>query len=113
MIEVIVREHLAGALSVPVALETPTDPPASYVTIEKTGSGAENKLQRATLAVRCAGPSLYDAAVLCGQVKAAMEELRGASENVFGVYCETDYNFTDTRTKERRYQAVFHVYYLD
>lgn len=113
MIEATVIDYLSEALTVPVVAETPRDVPASYIRIEKTGSGNINGLQRATLAIQSiTSGSLLDAAQLNEDVKAAMPGMVELT-NVFRVDCETDYNFTDTRTKERRYQAVFDVYYMD
>lgn len=37
MIEIVIKEYLESVLSVPVYLVIPVDPPATYVSIEKTG----------------------------------------------------------------------------
>ena len=113
MIETTVIEYLSEALDVPVYGETPRDVPSTYVRVEKTGSGYNSGLQRATLAIQSitSGP-LLEAATLNEAVKAAMRDLDSLT-NVFRCDCQTDYNYTDTRTKERRYQAVFDIYYME
>lgn len=112
MIEKTVLDYLAGALTVPAVMETPEEPPETYVRIEKTGGGGENRLLHATLAVQSIAPTLYGAAALNEAVKAAMADLP-ALTNVFRCACDSDYNFTDTRTKTRRYQAVFQIVYKE
>ncbi len=113
MIETIVRDYLTERLDVPVALEVPERPPGSYVVIEKTGSGEANGLCTATLAIQSVHRSLYGAARLNERVKAAMRGIRDSETNVFRCEPDSDYNFTDTTTKERRYQAVVDLYYID
>lgn len=112
MIEMTVREFLAGRMAVPVTLEKRPGPPESYLLIEKTGSREENGLKRATLAVQSIAPSLYGAAALNEQVKAEMKALTELT-NIFRCHCDNDYNFTNTETKERRYQAVFQIFYKE
>lgn len=112
MIEITVLDYLAGALDVPVGMEVPETVPASYVVIEKTGSGETDTLLSATLAVQSCAPTLHGAAALNEAVKAAMGGLT-ALPNVFRCHCQTDYNWTDTRTKRRRYQAVFDIIYKE
>ena len=120
MIEKTVLDHLTTALAgvgsdpgVPVGMERPSPLAPMYVVIEKTGSGEANRLLRATLAVQSVAPTLYEAAVLNERVKTAMRQLPGVSADVFRVECDSDYNFTDPETKERRYQAVFNIFYLE
>ena len=112
MIEKTVLDWLAGALDVPVVMEVPETVPASLVVIEKTGSGEEDTLLSATLAIQSYAATLHGAAALNEAVKAAMGGLP-ALPNVFRCHCQTDYNWTDTRTKRRRYQAVFDIFYTE
>ena len=112
MIETTVLDYLTPRLPEPVLMEVPSPRPARYVTIEKTGGGAADRLLEATLAIQSVAPSLYEAAALNERVKGLMQCLT-ALPNVFRCDCETDYNFTDTRTKERRYQAVYHIFYME
>ncbi len=47
MIEIAIKNYLTGVLSVPVYLEIPkSGAPASYVVVEKTGSGITNHIRR-------------------------------------------------------------------
>ena len=53
---------------------------------------------------------MYEAAKLNEELKEAIFKLRWSKE-VGGVKLNSDYNFTDTRTKKYRYQAVFDITY--
>ena len=113
MIETIVLDYLSGELNVPVWMEVPPDPPETYVVIEKLGSRRENHIDRASMAVQsCSLISLYHAAALNDSVKRAMDDIvtRG---DVSRCGLNSDYNFTDKKTKTYRYQAVFDLTYFD
>lgn len=112
MIETTVLNYLDPLLQEPVLMEVPSQRPAIYVLLEKTGSDEENRLKIATFAVQSVATTLAAAAELNERVKTAMGGMI-ALPNVFRCECETDYNFTDTRTKERRYQAVYHIFYME
>lgn len=114
MIEKTVLDYLSAAFShVSVSMEKPSPLLPTYIVIEKTGSGRENRLRSATLAIQSVAPTLFEAASLSDDVIALMDELPRVSSNVFRVDCDSDYNFTDTETKEPRYQAVFNIYYIE
>lgn len=120
MIEKTVLDWLASGLAgvgsdpgVPVGLEVPSPLDPVYVVFEKTGSGESNGLMSATLAVQSVGPTLYDAAVLNDRVKVLMRQLPANSTNVFRVEIDSDYNFSDPSTKQRRYQAVFNIFFIE
>ena len=113
MIEKIVLDALQGALSVSVVMEAPEDKPASYVVLDKTGSQRSNRIDRATFAVQSVAPSLAEAAALNEQVKTVMDQLPYLADEVFGSELNGDYNFTNTATKERRYQAVYIITYKE
>lgn len=85
--------------------------PESYVIFEKTSSGKRDFANSATFAFQSYAPSLYEAAVLNEKVKAAVESAIELNE-ISGVRLNSDYNFTDTQTKEYRYQAVFDINYF-
>lgn len=106
MIEKTVLDYLNNELSVPVYMEKPADPPAEYVLIEKTGGGMENCIFTATLAVQSIAASLYRAALLNDTVIDAMLSI-WKYQDISRSHLNSNYNFTDTRTKEYRYQAVF------
>ena len=80
MIEETIRSFLAERLDVPVRLSVPTPAPARFVVVEKTGSGYEDGIYNATIAVQSYGPAAtshdgtLDAAKLNELVKAAMQD---------------------------------------
>lgn len=112
MIERIVKDWLAGKLAVPVCLEVPTGPPASFVVVEKTGSGRKDYIDSATVAVKSYAETLYKAALLNEEVKAAMDSLP-EHPAISAAKRNGDYPFDDTRTKRHRYQAVYDITYHD
>lgn len=113
MIEKILRDYLNGCLSVPVYVQKPEKlTEESYVVIEKTGSSTANHIEAATIAIQSYGGSLYTAALLNREVKAVMRRAIALRE-LSGVRLNTDYNFTDTATKQYRYQAVFVIYWYE
>lgn len=109
MIEVVIRKYLMETLGVPVYLEYPENPEDEFIVMEKTG-GTENHIYTAMMAVQSYGESLYDAAVLNGKAISAMLEMAKLNE-ICKVSLNSDYNFTDTRQKKYRYQAVFDIVY--
>jgi len=115
MIEEIILNYLKTSFSeeeIPVYMERPKSKPLCYVLIEKTGGGEDNHIQTATLAIQSIGTSLYNSAVLNEKVKEFMRAAISLDE-IAKVECNSDYNFTDSSTKEYRYQAVFDIkYYL-
>lgn len=110
MIELTILNHLNNKLDVPVQLEKPSSQTESYVVFEKTSGGKSNHLPSATFAFQSYGDSLFHAAELNEKVKAAVESLIELDE-IRGLDLNSDYNFTDTTTKEYRYQAVYDIRY--
>ncbi len=108
MIELTVLNYLTEELDVPVYMETPENIPESYVLVQKLGSGRDNRLDRATFALQSIAPSLYEAAVLNENVKAAMDTM---NDGIFGADLNSDYEYTNQQTKQYRYQAVYDIYY--
>lgn len=112
MIELTVKEYLKSVLNVPVEMEKP-DGKKEFVLIEKTGSGQKNFVNKATIVIQSWSDSLYKASELNEKVKEAMigdnEHKKGIIEFTEVSKCSlnTDYNYTDTKTKSYRYQAVF------
>ena len=110
MIEKIVLDYLNSVLDVPVYMEKPEDEPMRYVLVEKTGSGEDDHIFTATIAIQSYAESLYQAAVLNELVKGAMHGI--VKLNSIGkAKLNTDYNFTDTQKKKYRYQAVYDLTY--
>lgn len=113
MIENTVRKYLLEKLSpIPVYMEKPESKPAKYVLIEKTGSGIENHIKSATLAIQSIAGRLIEAGELNEQVNYAMEQII-TLPNISRAKLDTDYNFTNTATKEYRYQAVYDLTYYE
>ena len=112
MIELIVYNYLNSYFSeseIPVYMEKPKNPNPdgdTFILIEKTGSSLANHLYNATFAVQSYAPTLYEAAVLNERAKEAMLNIITVDE-VTKCSLNSDYNFTDTATKQPRYQAVF------
>lgn len=110
MIEETLKTYLQGKLvspAVAVYFEVPDSPPASFVVLEKTGGGQENYIYSATFAVQCYAETLYKAAQLNERVKGYMLSVADETANVSACSLNSDYNFTDDRTKRYRYQAVY------
>lgn len=116
MIELILLDYLKSALSVPVCMEKPTNE-TEFVLIEKTGSGRTNHVNSATFAIQSWSTSLYKA---CALNEAVKEALLGDGVNHYGIAetaeiskCElnSDYEYSDTSSKDYRYQAVFDFIY--
>lgn len=108
MIEKIIIEYLLERLAVPCYLEIPGKPPASFVTIEKTGSSEEDQVISSLVAVQSYAGSMVDAIELNESVKDAMREIVEL-DNIAACDLNSDYNFTDTVSKRYRYQAVFDI----
>lgn len=115
LIETLVISHLSGLLpGVLVAAEVPEDFPedAALAVVEKTADSRNNRIMRATFAVKSYGAALADAAALSRRVRSAMESLAERPE-VSACRFETDYNWTDETRKRYRYQAIYHITYYD
>ena len=110
MIERILLEYLSGQLDIPVYLEKPPNPPKKMVLVEKTGSSQTDRIDGATIAIQSYGGSLVETIELNERVKAVMEDIISL-DSIGGCDFSTDYNFTDTQTKQHRYQAVYYITY--
>ena len=114
MIELIVYNYLKSYFAesgISVYMEKPANPDpegSTYILIEKTGSSRTNYLYNATIAVQSYAPTLYGAAELNERAKEAMLNII-TEDRVTKSSLNSDYNFTDTSTKQPRYQAVFEL----
>lgn len=108
MIEIIIKQYIDNHLSVPSFLQYPEIPPKRFVLFEKTGSRKNNYLSSSTFAFQSYAESMYESALLNEEVKQVVEDMMELDE-VRGIQLNSDYNFTDTTTKEYRYQAVFDI----
>ena len=93
-------DYLGEALSVGVYMESPEEL-TNYVLLDQTGSSRNDHIVTTTIAVQSYAPSLYEAMVLNESVKSAMEGFAQLA-NVTRVELDTDYNFTNTTTKQYR-----------
>jgi len=100
-------DFLSDELDVFVGMESPAQT-ADYVIIDQTGSSFSNRIKTTTFAIQSYGATLYDAMVLNDSVHEAMDRFT-EHPSVAGVHLETDYNFTDTATKQYRWQAVYQI----
>jgi hypothetical protein len=107
MIAKTLLDFLSQKLAVPVVMEAPKQK-TGYVLIDQTGSSRTNHITTTTLALQSYGSSLYNAMLLNDDVATAMEEFAELNE-VTRVELQTDYNFTDTTTKQYRWQAVYQI----
>lgn len=110
MIELIVRKYLVSKLDIPVVLEHQKDLPKRYILLEKTSGKRNNYLNSSTIAIQSYAESLLEAAKLNEKIKNIMFDLIEVDE-VSKVDLNSDYNFTDSETKQYRYQAVFDITY--
>ena len=94
-------------LNTPAYMEVPkalTD----FILLDQTGTSTTNHITTTTIAVQSYGKTLWDAMQLNEKVKDAMQQFVW-QDNVARVELETDYNFTNTETKQYRWQAVFQI----
>lgn len=110
MIEKILYDYLSLKVSTPVKTEKPKENiPEQYYLIEKTGGSQTNHIKRATVAIQSYANSLYEASSLNEVIKEIMLYEAIELDSVASITLDSDYNFTDTTTKQYRYQAVFNI----
>lgn len=108
-IEETILHYLEGEIDVDCMMEIPAeDLPTTFVVVQKTGSGIDDHLYRATIALQSYAPTLYLASQLNEAVKAAMDGAIGLNR-VTKSKLNADYDYTDTSTKRYRYQAVYDI----
>lgn len=110
MIEETILNWLQKNLDVPVYMEEPSEKPDTFVLIEKTGSSRENWINHATFAIQSYALSMYEAARLNESVKKAMDNIV-KSDEIGASALNSDYNFTDEKTKRYRYQCIYDLTY--
>lgn len=107
MIEKTIVDYLSENLEVFVGMEAP-EQITNYVLVDKTGSSRSNHIITSRFAIQSYGATLYSAMLLNEEVESVMEGLLELDE-ITRVQLETDYNFTNTATKQYRWQAVFSI----
>lgn len=100
-------EYLGDTLGIYVGMEAPEDT-SGYVLIDQTASSRRNHIVTTTIAIQSYGETLYEAYTLNESVKTAMDDFLD-TEGITRVSLETDYNYTDTTTKQYRWQAVYQI----
>lgn len=108
MIETVILEYLKQNLDVPVYMERPEKDIGEFVVLEKLGAGRTDHINKATFALQSFGNTLFRAAEINEDVKAAMDDLILLTE-ISRSQLNSDYNYTDTEKKRYRYQAVYDV----
>ena len=118
MIEKVVLDYLMAELNVPVMMEVPEVPsedypdvPERFVVIEKVGGNKTNHGTTASIAFQSYAGSMYEAAALDEEVRETGEGIIVLS-SVSGVRLTSNYNHTDPRTKQYRYQCVYDIYFV-
>lgn len=96
---------------VPVSGSVPHAMPAEFVTVELTGSGQVDKIDRVTITVLSWSTSRDAACALFTRVNAAML-CSPEKDEVSRCELETGYNDTDTETHRPRYHARYGIVYL-
>lgn len=109
MIEQTICNYLSQKLDCQVLPEKPKRPFGRMAFVERTG-GNGRFLRETTIAIQSYGNSMYEAAELNEEVIKYMNEIIELDE-ITRVDLNQNYNFTDTNTKEYRYQAVFDIYH--
>lgn len=110
MIELIVKNYLSTKLEIPIVFEHQKNLPKRFILIQKTSGSRENFLNSSTIAIQSYAESMFESAKLNEKIKNLMYDLITVDE-VSSVDLNSDYNFTDTETKQYRYQAIFDIHY--
>lgn len=107
MIETVLLNYLNSAnLSATVYMEQPKDKPDTFYVLEKTGGDKTNHINESNFIVQSNALSLAGAAEMNEEIKTAMFNAITLDE-ISRVELNGDYNYTDSATKQYRYQAVF------
>ena len=113
MLEKVILDYLAEQLDVPVYMERPLELTDQFVILERTSTSEMNKIRSCMLACQSYDRnSLAGAAALNDQVMAAMDQAI-ILPSISRCKLNNAYNFTDTATKEYRYQAVYDITYYE
>lgn len=106
-IEEIICNYLTEKLEVVALPEKPSRPFHNKVFVERTG-GNGRFIKETTIAIQSYGDSEYEAATLNDSVIDAMYEITELNA-ITNVSLNSNHNYSDTETKEYRYQAVFDI----
>jgi hypothetical protein len=112
IIEEKILRYLKGRIGVPVYMERPANSDPSFLIVERVGGSEGNYISHGTFAIKSIGTTLYEAAILDHEVVKAMRDL-SELENISSCILNADTNFTDTTTKEYRYQSTYLIDYME
>ncbi len=108
IIEAVVIDYLKGLVDVPVVAESPEKEPASFIRIERVGREKKNFIITDSIAFQSYGASMYEAAALDEKVQELMADITSRAD-ISGIHLVSNYNATDTRKKQYRYQCIFDI----
>lgn len=109
MIEKVLLDYLNENLgNVKCYMERPADSPEEYVLLEKTGGGIENMIFNSLITIQSFSDTLLHTAQLNDRVVSLVLNAIDLPE-ITWVDLNSNYNYTDTGSKQYRYQAVFDV----
>lgn len=110
MIEEILIKYLNDNLDVEAYCERPKDLPDTYILLENSGTSEENCIKSSMMIIQSIAPTLLEAMKLNEKVVDLMKDAHELPE-LFSSHLNSYYNYTDTSTKEYRYQCVFDITY--
>lgn len=118
MIEETIYAYLKDNASVPwSAMKSPTvgdhTTTDRYGLFEKTNSTKTNHVVTSTFAFQSYAPTLLEAAQISAELRQLIEELPGVTTEVSKAQLNSEYNFTNTASKQPRYQAVFSLVHYE
>lgn len=109
MIETTILEYLEEYLDVECYMEMPrTMPTSAFVIIERTGRFVTDCIVTSMFAFQSYAPTLAEAAALNERVESAVATLPTLPA-ISAAHFNSSYNYTDTETKQYRYQCVFDI----
>lgn len=99
--------------SVPESNPNPADTPLQFCVIDKTGSSLTNHIYTSNIAIQSYAGTKLEAIRLNARMIDAMLQMIELDQ-ITRVELNSDYDYTNTSTKQPRYQAVFVIthYYL-
>lgn len=107
MIETVLLNYLNNAgLSAQVYMEQPEKKPKTFYLLEKTGGSQTNHINESNFIVQSYAESLASAAHMNEEIKQAMFNAV-TLDDISRVELNSNYNYSDSTTKQYRYQAVF------
>lgn len=120
MIEETIFSYLNDNATVPwFSMRPPTDgdhmeiSTAKYGLFEKTNSVKTDHVLTSTFAFQSYAPTLLEAAQISAELRQLIEELPGITTEVSKAQLSGEYNFTNTASKQPRYQAVFQLIHFE